>query len=59
MNQKAPAGSATSPASIPASAYPNPGTYTAAAECINYTTSITGGNGIYFMANQNDQTVNK
>lgn len=51
--------SATSPASIPSSAYPSSGNYTVGAETCNYTTSITGGSGIYFMANYNTLAVSK
>ncbi len=51
--------SAKSPASVPAPAFPSPGTYTVIGACINYTTSITGGHGIYYLGAEDLVTVVK
>lgn len=51
--------SATSPAIIPASAFPVSGTYTIAGGVENYTTVISGGNGIYYAGNSDTITVMK
>jgi hypothetical protein len=49
--------SATSPFSMPATAYSGPGTYTVNGNCINFTATITGGSGVLYAASSYSQSV--
>ena len=57
--ESSPCWSASSPVSIPSSAYPSSGAYYVVAQCMNWTTSIAGGSGFFFMSNAYGVTVTK